>query len=207
MRRLPCSDHQLRPSLLRISSKFEARSRAILVSTWMGLPLSCGDSIRVAVLPELTAYRGKLLTAQSRGSPVHAATFIRQRKIILETALLASADRLRLIFAHEVFHFVWVRFANSSRRVFSELLSTEIGKGARGEIGESSGVKKAQVLARHPHSQNSALWRDYVCESFCDSAAAFLSGAKKIDDSTLAKSWTALRRRWLLDHAGQGWRF
>jgi hypothetical protein len=202
----PPSHHSLRPSLLRISNKVDPHSRSIIAATWVGLPLRTGDPIRVTVLPDLTAFRGKLLSAKDSGAPVHAASFIRQRRIVLETSLLSSCDILRFIFTHELFHFAWVRLANSHRRAFADLLSDEIQSGARGELGESSGVKKAQVLRRFPQPEESPAWKDYVCESFCDSAAALFSGAGRLPDSTLGKSWTVRRRRWFAGQTQERWK-
>ena len=52
---------------------------------------------------------------------------------------------LRLILIHEVFHFVWVRLDNGSRREFARVLRKEIKAGARGELGESAAVRKATL--------------------------------------------------------------
>ena len=54
---------------------------------------------------------------------VHAATFIRQRRIVLDAELLRSDAELRRILIHELFHFVWARLANAVRRSFEELLA------------------------------------------------------------------------------------
>ena len=188
--------NQLPRNLLRINGAVSARSRKLLFTTWTGLPLEAGRPVQVAFLPELSAYRGKLLSRADRGTPVYAATYIRRRRIVLETSLLADPAALRFIFIHELFHFVWVRLGNRTRDEYSELLRREMARNARGELGESSLVKKAE-LGRHLEcSPSSALWRDYICESFCDSAASVLTGAPVHAGLKLATRWTAIRRDW-----------
>lgn len=126
---------------------------------------------------------------------MHAATFLRKRHIVLETALLCRSRMLRLIVVHEIFHFVWARLGNRLRREFTALLIKERKCGARGELGESSGEKKRSMIARgaFPNSRHT---RDYVCESFCDTAAWLYSGVKRDPAFTLAKRWKRLRRGW-----------
>jgi hypothetical protein len=127
---------------------------------------------------------------------VYAASFIRQRRIVLENSLLADTTALRFIFVHELFHFVWVRLGNRTRGEYSALLLEEIARGARGELGESSGIKKAEIAQHRQVSPLSPLWRDYLCESFCDSAACIFTRAPGHRGTTLAKRWTAIRRHW-----------
>jgi hypothetical protein len=98
------------------------------------LPALVGDPISIRILPRLTAHRGKLLSGSpQRGVPVHAATFIRRREIVLETELTRKPGDLRLITVHEIFHFAWARLGNSSRRTWTELLEAEAAARARGE--------------------------------------------------------------------------
>jgi hypothetical protein len=183
-------------NLLRIEGAVSARSRNLLFTTWTGLPLEPGRPVQVAFLPQLTAHRGKLLSGADRGTPVYAASFIRRRRIVLETSLLADPASLRFIFVHELFHFVWVRIGNRVRDEYSALLLGEIARHARGELGESSAVKKAELRQHVKLSPNSPLWRDYICESFCDSAARIFTGAAVHTGPSLAKRWTAMRRDW-----------
>jgi hypothetical protein len=132
----------------------------------------------------LTAHRGKLLSAApERGTPVHAASFIRRREIILEYELL-DKPTLPLILVHEIFHFVWARLSNATRASFSALLAEEFRRNARGELGESASVRKQL----DPHS------RDYVCESFCDTAAWLYAARGR--NATLAGRWQTRRRLW-----------
>ena len=158
----------------------------------IGLPELSGGPIRVSTLPELTASRGRLLSGSpTRGVAVHAASFIRRRRIVLESRLLRSRRLFRLILLHEIFHFVWTRFGNSTRASFSDLLEDEFAAGARGELGESALTKKE----RRPLPGTRA-WRDYVCESFCDTAAFLYSGFKTHPAFTLRNRWISRRRSW-----------
>jgi hypothetical protein len=129
-----------------------------------------------------------------RGTAVHAAAFIRARKIVLEESLFEDPSKLCLIFSHETFHFVWARLGNRLRSDFAAILSQEFSSGARGELGESSGEKK---LAIGQERFLSHAWRDYVCESFCDTAAWRYSGLEQHSDFTLARCWRETRRRFL----------
>src|SRR5882757_304020 len=155
------SKNRLRPlPLLRlqVSRSLSTAARRHILAAAAGIPALVGDPISIEILPELTAHRGKLLSGSpQRGVPVHAATFIRRREIVLETQLTRKPGVLRLITVHEVFHFVWARLGNSARRTWAALLEAEAG--ARGELGESSSVKKTPECTR-----------DYICESFCDTA-------------------------------------
>lgn len=138
------------------------------------------------MLPQLTAHRGKLLSRKPAvGTAVHAASFIREREIVLETALFRRPAKLRLIAAHEVFHFVWARLGNPTRQSYAALLKSELDRHARGETGESAAVRKLRHATQ---------WRDYVCESFCDTAALIHIG--RTPDCTLAARWLKRRKIW-----------
>jgi hypothetical protein len=158
-----------------------------------------GRDLSVTVNPQLTDYRGKLLSGfPDLGTAIHAAAFIRQRRIVLESALLRSPDMLRLILIHEVFHFVWVRLDNKSRRQFASVLRKEIRAGARGELGESATVRKAALRRKGDLRPRTRGWNDYVCESFCDTAAWFFSGSPSTFEFKLARKWASIRREWFL---------
>ncbi len=158
----------------------------------VGLPDLFGSPICLRMQAELRAYRGKLLSGAERGTAVHAASFIRRREIVLESALAARPGHLRFILAHEIFHFVWPRLGNGLRAEFRALLAQELDSGARGELGESAEVQKLQ-LARN---DSETTWREYVCESFCDSAAALCSGVDGGADRRLAARWRDRRKKW-----------
>jgi len=146
----------------------------------------------------LTAYRGRLLSAdpQQRGTPVHAASFLRKREIVLESQLLAKKSNLRLILVHEIFHFVWLRLGNPKRREFRALLERELKAGARGELGESAEVHK---LALRQNVTSAGARLEYVCESFCDTGAWLYAGMKNNSNWTLARRWQRKRRQWFED--------
>lgn len=103
---------------------------------------------------------------------------------------------LRLIVVHEIFHFVWTRLGNRARKNFADLLLLEFARGARGELGESAGVKKSLLELQNEWSCNSRLWREYVCESFCDTAAWLYAGVKRHQSFTLANRWSSRRQNW-----------
>jgi len=116
---------------------------------------------------------------------VHAASFIRRREIVLEYELLGKPT-LPLILVHEIFHFVWARLSNATRASFSALLADEFRGNARGELGESALVRKQ--VDRHS--------RDYICESFCDTAAWLYAPRGMHGNPTLAMRWRTRRRLW-----------
>jgi hypothetical protein len=194
-------------SLLRISGAVSSRSRNLLIKTWTGLPLKPSSPVQLAFLPELTAHRGKLLSGTNRGTPVYAASFFRKRRIVLETGLLSSPAILRFVFVHELFHFAWVRLGNRRRDEYSHLLRQEIDAHARGELGESSAVKKEELQRKFDLGVGSGLWRDYVCESFCDSAGSMFTAGPVHKGLKLGKTWTALRREWFLQNLSDEFRW
>ncbi|HEX3682685.1 MAG TPA: hypothetical protein VHU83_09075 [Bryobacteraceae bacterium] len=145
---------------------------------------------------QLTVHRGKLLWGcTERGVAVHAASFLRARQIVLRTELLAEPRVFRFILVHELFHFVWARLGNRLRAEFGALARREQTARARGELGESSSLKKER-LAAVDYLRNSRAWRDYVCESFCDTAAWLYSDTGRSAAGTLAKRWRDQRARW-----------
>lgn len=154
----------------------------------LGVPSLTGSPISVSFRPDLTVRRDRLVSrAPGRGKAVYAASFIRQRKIVFDASLLDNPRQLRFFAVHELFHFVWTRLGNPKRAEFARLLALEIERGRQGEIGESSAVSKARL------KKSSKLWRDYVCESFCDTAAWLYTGGGKV---SLASRWRERRRRW-----------
>jgi hypothetical protein len=187
---------QERPLRLRLSRPVSLRHRGLIIELLSGLPALTGSPIFVSSKRSLTAFRGRLLSGTPRrGTPVHAASFIRKRTIILELELLDDIPRFCLILVHELFHFVWPRLARAERTAFERLLIGEIKEGARGEVGESAAVKKRELLAEDLADATWA-WRDYVCESFCDTAASLYGNPAEHDDFTLAKRWWKKRSGW-----------
>lgn len=132
-----------------------------------------------------------MLSAGARGAPVHAASFIRQRRIVLERELLQHPEQLARILVHELFHFVWPRLGNPVRASFEQLLAAEHAAQARGEIGESAAAAKQRVT--EPEGRR---WREYVCEAFCDTAAFALSRESGPAKFGLGKRWIGRRLQW-----------
>jgi hypothetical protein len=152
-----------------------------------------GRAVRVRFQAGLHAWRGKLVS-EDRGEAVHAGTLLRKRTIVLDAALAQSGDELARILIHELFHFVWLRLANRTRRRWELQLASELGRGARGELGWSAEMRK-QRLSVEDMAKRSRRWREYACESFCDSAACLL-GRREHAEFTLAGRFREQRRAW-----------
>jgi hypothetical protein len=167
-----------------------------LLHCFDALPQLTGSPIHIRFESQLTAHRGKLLCNQAnRGSAVYAASFIRKRDVVVDSALAKRPRALRLILLHELFHFVWIRLGNERRSEFSELLAREYMYRARGELGESAAVKKL-LLQDRDCLISSRRWRDYICEGFCDTAAWRHSGIQHHPAFTLAPRWRKRREVW-----------
>jgi hypothetical protein len=156
-----------------------------------------GGPIRVRFARQLSARRGRLLSEVAAGTPVHAGTFLRRREIVLDAELLKNPCELGRIVVHELFHFVWPRLDNLTRRSWEALLEAEFRRRARGELGWSAEWRKRELRAAD-RAQRSRLWREYVCESFCDTAAWLLPGGRRHEEFTLAPAFRRRRRRWFV---------
>jgi hypothetical protein len=188
----------VRPRLvrLRLSPKLSVKLAAYLRDTLLRLPELTGYPIRVRFESQLTAHRGKLLRKQpERGAAVYGATFLRCREVVLDADLIRRPRLLQLILIHELLHFVWLRLGNKARRGFAELLVDEYAHRAKGELGESSAVKKSQ-LTHSDWVTNSKFWREYVCESFCDTGAWLYSNRNKDTPIKLGTRWKRRREMW-----------
>jgi hypothetical protein len=167
-----------------------------LLRCFDALPQLTGGPIHIRFESQLSAHRGKLLCNQAkRGCAVYAASFIRKREVVVDSELVKRPRALRLILLHELFHFVWMRLGNKRRSEFSALLVREYMYRATGELGESAAVKKS-LLNDRDCLINSRLWRDYVCESFCDTAAWRHSDVQHHPAFTLAPRWRKRREVW-----------
>lgn len=147
------------------------------------LPPMSGAPIRLQRAPGLRDRRG----------PVHAGTFLRERRIAFDCA---RAEFPR-IFVHELFHFVWVRLGNPLRISWETLLRAERQRGGPGELGWSADWRKG-ALRSHDIASRSRAWRLYCCESFCDTAAWLYGGLAGHDEFTLAANLRRQRRSWFL---------
>jgi hypothetical protein len=158
------------------------------------LPDYFGAPVRVRFRPELRAWQGRLLSKSPAGRPVHAACHVRRREMVLDTELLKRPGELARIFIHEVHHFVWVRLGNAKRLCFERALALEIEQHARGELGWSAQLLKNE-LSPADAARRTRRWRDYVCESFCDTAAWMYSPQSRHSEWTLAKGRREIRAR------------
>ena len=112
--------------------------------------------------------------------------------MILERVLLQSPPELKRIWLHELAHFVWWRMSNGTRRSWELLLATEP---TRGELGWSSQWRKGQLTAKD-RELRTRKWRDYCCESFCDTSAWIQTGQPRHPEATLAKRSRQARLHW-----------
>jgi hypothetical protein len=145
------------------------------------LPPLTGAPIRIAIARGLRDRRG----------PVHAGSFLRDRRIVLD----CTRSEFPRIFVHELFHFVWLRAGNPLRRSYEILLQSEHTAHSRGELGWSAEWRK-QALAPGDASRRSRRWREYCCESFCDTSAWLYSGVRRHPEFTLSARFRARRRVW-----------
>jgi len=148
---------------------------------------------RVAGRPVRVEFRKTLL--DGAGSPAHAATYLRQRRMVIEEALMADPEDFARIFVHELFHFVWLRLGNARRRSYERLVAGELGRSALGELGWSAEWRKGK-LVRRDRTARTRRWREYCCESFCDTAASVYAGVERHEEFTLATRLRAARRKW-----------
>jgi hypothetical protein len=136
-------------------------------------------------------YRGNL--RDTAGNPAHGATSISQRFIVLDPSLKKSPREHRRILLHEYFHFAWVRLGNRRRLAWEAHLESEWYSGGRGEAGWSAEWRK-QKLSLEDVAQRSRRWREYCCESFCDTAAWITGGVDS--EVTLAPTRRRARLVW-----------
>jgi hypothetical protein len=153
------------------------------------LPELRGEAIRIHDVPGLRDRRG----------PVHAGSFLRERRIAFDCA---RAEFPR-IFVHELFHFAWVRLGNPRRRSWEEVLQRELETGARGEWGWSAEWRKRD-LAQGDGAARTRRWREYACESFCDTAARLYSGLGRHGEFTLSERFGQRRRQWFAVQGAAG---
>ena len=161
------------------------------------LPEIAGRTVRVRFLPDLRAGSRKLYSRHAYGEPVYAATFVRKRQIVLDSELARKPRELARILTHELFHLAWVRLGNEARRSYENLLEREWKQRARGELGWSAELRKRRLSHNpRPTTGNPRQWRDYACESFCDTAAWLYSGVRRHPEFTLAKRHRKKRAWW-----------
>jgi hypothetical protein len=155
-----------------------------------------GRSVSLRFLPALTADRRRLYSNRPHGQPVYAGSFIRKREIVLDQELEGQPRELARILVHELFHFAWVRLGNPARRSYEALLREEWKRRARGELGWSAESRKRALSGPSMRVSGSPFWRDYLCESFCDTAAWIYSGVQRHPEYTLAPRHRNRRAKW-----------
>ena len=125
-----------------------------------------------------------------------AGSFLRQRRIVLDSSLERAPRQLARIYVHELFHFVWLRLGNALRREYADLVRAEFARHLRGELGWSAECRKDALGWA---ARDSRRWREYVCESFCDTAGYLYSGIGAYGEGTLRDSARLTRRLWFAD--------
>jgi hypothetical protein len=158
-------------------SVYEPRLRAVV----RRLPELRGDPVRIQT------HRG----LRDRRGPVHAGSFLRERRI----AFNCTRAEFPRILVHELAHFIWLRLGNERRHGFEQVLRAEVVAGARGDLGWSAEYRKQSLTAAEIEARSRA-WREYCCEAFCDTAAWLWSGVTRHTEFTLAKRHRLRRARW-----------
>lgn len=159
------------------------------------MPCLQGRPLQVGFLPGLRTQKGQLRSGGDAGQEVHAGSFIHRREIVLESGLAAHPSELARVVVHELFHFIWLRAGNPVRRSYELLLENETIRQAWGELGWSAESRK-RSLRIGDRLRRSRRWREYVCESFCDSAAWLLAGLRAHEEFTLTVRHRRARREW-----------
>ena len=165
------------------------RLRRQLRAVLLCLPPLRGGPISIERAPALSDRRGA----------VHAGAFLRERRI----ALACPGVELPRILVHELFHFVWLRAGNANRLSFERLLGDEYRAGARGELGWSAEWRKTALRAADLRARRRS-WREYCCESFCDTAAWLYGGLARHPEFTLAAGFRRARRLWFENFVNRG---
>jgi hypothetical protein len=160
------------------------------------LPDLEGRAIGIRFLPALSAGSRKLYSKRTYGQPVYAGTFIRKRRIVLDLELAGKPKELVRILTHELFHFAWARLGNPTRWGYEDLLRREWSQRARGELGWSAELRKSALSQLPLRAVDQSKWRDYACESFCDTAAWLYSGIARHREFTLAERHRERRAEW-----------
>ena len=163
----------------------ERQIRAIL----RRLPPLEGAVIGVETIPGL----------RDRHGAAHGGAFLRERRMAFD----CTRAEFPRIFVHELFHFVWRRAGNGIRRSYGDLLQSEVRARARGELGWSAEWRKKALIPADARLRNRP-WREYCCDSFCDTAAWLYSGIRSHPEFTLASRFRERRRDWFAKTLGAG---
>lgn len=138
------------------------------------------------------------------GNHLHAVSYIPQRYVVFQRDLFRRRVELGRILYHELCHFLWPRLGNPRRRSYEAVLRQEFRGGTRGELGYSAQWRKEKLRADGDFPRRRAarreLWRDYVCESFCDTGSFVLLGLERRanhSEYTLSRAARRQRGRWI----------
>jgi hypothetical protein len=172
------------------------------------------EPLKVAVAEQLISTGGSVFIGENlprkrnasprkdsqRSSQPYAVSYIPERYLVLERALFRRRIEHGRILYHELCHFLWPRLGNRRRRRFQELIRRELRERVRGELGYSSEIRKASLLAasRQGISRRALArqQRDYFCECFCDTGAYVLLGdERRAKHSEFTLSRAARKRR------------
>jgi hypothetical protein len=182
---MPKRGGRLEALLVSVDADLERRIRGLV----RRLPPLAGAPVRVERAPGL----------RDRHGPVHAGSFLRERRIAVD----CTRAEIPRIFVHELFHFVWLRAGNPVRLSYERLLLAEHAAGARGELGWSSEWRKERLTppgGTRGRPVRGRRWREYCCESFCDTAAWLFGGGgarwARHREFTLAARFCGRRRTW-----------
>ena len=172
--------------------------------------------LKLAVADQLGSARASVLInevprTQSRlpNNHFHAASFIPQRYVVLRRSLFRRRVEFGRILYHELCHFLWPRLGNPLRQRYEAILRREFRDGTRGELGYSAELRKEKLRAAGGSPERKArlrrLWREYVCESFCDTTAYVLLGSERRvrhSEYTLSRAARQRRCRWVAGLCG-----
>lgn len=173
------SSRDLHGAVFRLGPSVGPRQRANLITLLRRLPALAGAPILLELVSGL----------RDRYGAVHGGSFLRERRIALD----CSQREFTRILTHEIFHFVWLRGGNSRRHSYEKVLIAELRTGVRGELGWSADWRK-QLLQPMDWRKRTRRWREYCCESFCDTSAWIYSGLSEHAEFTLASRFRNNRR-------------
>lgn len=186
-RRRPNAGHRL--GAFRLSPRLTRRQQRLLAA-WIAaldprirvrlprLEVLPASSIlrygRKILLDAEAAHRGTLPPQLRNGDrSTQAVSYVRERVIVLRQRLFRQRWLGQRLFYHELCHFLWPRLGVRARKRFVQHLRR--ARGLRGELGYSAQYRKSRLP--RPGQPGQAAWREYACESFCDTGAYALARA------------------------------
>jgi len=140
------------------------------------------------------AHRGTLPPQLRNGDrSTQAVSYVRERVIVLRQRLFRQRWLGQRLFYHELCHFLWPRLGVRARKRFVRHLERERARGLRGELGYSAQYRKSRLP--RPGQPGQAAWREYACESFCDTGAYALARAAGSRQALRSVEFTLAARR------------